>query len=80
MERLDDAPADAQIALLKSLIKAIDVHEDHVITRLYVGDPSDEISLPIEERQERTLPGTPGQGSPEPQHWRREGDSNPWMV
>ena len=80
MERMADSPPEAQIALLKSLLKAIDLHDDHVIMRFYLGDPSGEISCPIEAHQERTLPGSPEQGSPVRQQWRRGRDSNPGVT
>ena len=36
MESLDEAPAEAQHALLKALIKTVTIHDDHVEMRLYV--------------------------------------------
>ena len=77
MAHLDQAPAEAQINLLKTLIKAIDVFEDHVILRMYVTEPADEIACIMPENK-RTLPDTStGQGSPERQQWRGRRDLNP---
>ena len=70
MEYLDEAPSEAQINLLKALIKAIDFHEDHVIMRMYVGKPLEEIACEIDPEKKRTPPDTTGQGSPERQQWR----------
>ena len=39
MENLDEAPAEAQHALLKALIKTVTIHDDHVEMRLYVENP-----------------------------------------
>jgi site-specific DNA recombinase len=80
MAHLDHAPAEAQINLLKTLIKAIDVFEDHVILRMYVTDPADEIACMIPHENEKTLSHTATgteQGSPERQKWRKGRDSNP---
>lgn len=75
-EYLDEAPSEAQINLLKALIKALDVHEEHVIMRMYVGEPLEEIACEIDPEKKRTPPDTTGQGSPVRQQWRREEDSN----
>ena len=78
MDHLDKAPEDAQVALLKALIKAIDVHEDHVVMRLYVAEPTEEISCQIDAEKQRTLPHTDngtGQGSTERPYWRRGRDT-----
>lgn len=86
MEHLDKAPAEAQITLLQALIKAIDVHNDHVIMRMYIGEPLEEITCQIDPKKHETLPHTGvgvGQGSPERQQWRRGWDSNPgtfWVI
>ena len=80
MEHLDEAPPEAQNNLLRALIKAIDVHDDHVIMRMYVGEPFEEIACQIDPEKKKTLPGTDnstGQGSPERPQWRRGRDSNP---
>ncbi len=80
MAHLDKAPAEAQITLLKALIKAIDVHDDHIIMRMYVGEPFDEVSCQIDPKKQETLPHTDNgveQGSPERQQWRRGRDLNP---
>ena len=86
MAHLDEAPAEAQITLLKALIKAIEVHDDHVIMRMYIGEPFDEIACQIDPKKQQTLPHTEngaGQGSTERQQWRRGRDSNPrtlWVT
>ena len=77
---LTKPPAEAQISLLKAMIKAIDVFEDHVILRMYVTDPSDELTCTIPPEKGKTLYHTATgteQGSPECQQWRRGWDSNP---
>ena len=79
MEHLDKAPAEAQITLLKALIKAIDIHDDHVIMRMYIGEPFEELTCKIDPK-EQTLPvavTSTEQGSPERQQWRRGRNSNP---
>ena len=80
MQHLDEAPPEAQITLLKALIKAVEVHDDHVIMRMYVSKPSEEIACHIDPLKQETPPGTDnstGQGSPERQQWRKGRDSNP---
>lgn len=79
MAHLDEAPAEAQRNLLKALIKAIDVYEDHVIMRMYITEPTSEIPCQIDPLKHETLPDTLdiGQGSPVRQQWRRGRDSNP---
>ena len=80
MAHLDEAPPEAQITLLQALIKCIEVHEDHVIMRMYIGEPFDEIACQIYPKKQETLPSTDistGQGSPDRPHWRRDRDSNP---
>ncbi|MCP4482133.1 MAG: hypothetical protein GY817_04960 [bacterium] len=49
MKHLDKAPTEAQINLLKALIKAIEIYEDHIIMRMYVSEPSEELSCEIGE-------------------------------
>ena len=80
MAHLDKAPAEAQITLLKALIKAIDVHDDHVIMRMHIGEPFEELTCQIDPKKQETLPvavTSTEQGSPERQQWRRGRDSNP---
>ena len=74
MAHLDKAPAEAQITLLKALIKAIDIHDDHVIMRMYIGEPFEELICKIDPKKQETLPRavtSTEQGSPERQQWRR---------
>ncbi len=81
MQHLDEAPPEAQITLLRAIIEAIDVHDDHIFMRMYVTEPSDEICREIDPPKKETLPDTDAlsieQGSPVHQQWRRGRDSNP---
>ncbi len=78
MKYIDESPADAQIGLLKALIRVIDIHDDHVMMRLYVGELSQEMACLIGPEKQGTPPGiSTGQGSPVRQLWRRDRDSNP---
>ncbi|MFA6635707.1 MAG: recombinase family protein [Candidatus Omnitrophota bacterium] len=81
MQYLDEAPCDAQIALLKALVRVIDIYDDHVMMRLYVGQPLDELPCRIDPEKQGTLPDTSdistGQSSPGRPLWRRGRDSNP---
>ncbi len=80
MQYLDEAPPEAQKALLRALIKAIEVYDDHIIMRIYVSEPAEEMACHIDPLKQETPPGTDNsteQGSPERQQWRRGWDSNP---
>ena len=77
MQHLDKAPAEAQINLLKALNKSIDIYKDHIIMRMYVSEPAEEISCDIGEAIKDCETETTLQGSPERQQWRRGRDSNP---
>ena len=48
MEYLNEAPPEAQQSLLKTLIKTITIHEDHVEMRLYVGRPLEDMALHLQ--------------------------------
>ena len=49
MKYLDQAPPDAQQALLKALIKSITILDDQVELRMYVGQPFEEIACNLPE-------------------------------
>ena len=80
MENLTEAAPEAQIELLKTLIKNIDVHENHVEMKMLIGVPPEAIvcQLPPKDPEKQKIPpGTSEQGLPERQQWRRGGDLNP---
>ncbi|MBN1663110.1 MAG: hypothetical protein JW943_05870 [Deltaproteobacteria bacterium] len=58
MAHLDQTPAEAQINLLKTLIKAIGVFEDHVILRMYVTEPAVEIACVMPPKTNEPKPDT----------------------
>ena len=73
MKYLDKAPPDAQIALLKALIKIIKVYDDHVKMEMFINEPDGEIvqNLPLKEPQKQRTPLlTKEQGSTDRQQWR----------
>ncbi len=76
MKYLDKAPPDAQIALLKALIKMIKVYDDYVKIEMYITRPEGEVELNLPQKQ-RTPLLIGEQGSTKRQQWRRGRDSNP---
>ena len=44
LKYLDQAPPDAQRALMQALIKSVTIFDDHVELRMYVGQPFEEIA------------------------------------
>ena len=80
MRYLDQATPDAQIALLKALIKVLKVYDDHVKMEMFINEPNGEIvrNLPLKDPQKQRTPLLlEEQGSTERQQWRGRGDSNP---
>ena len=73
MRYLDQAPPDAQIALLKALIKILKVYDDHVKMEMFINEPDGELvqNLPLKEPQKQRTPLLlEEQGSTERQQWR----------
>lgn len=80
MQYLKDAPPDAQIALLKALIKEIRLYGDHVKIEMYVGEPDEGIvrDIVLKDSQKQQTPLLiEEQGSTGGKLWRRGRDSNP---
>ena len=80
MRYLDQAPPEAQISLLKALIKILKVYDDHVKMEMFINEPDGELvqNLPLKEPQKQRTPLLlEEQGSTERQLWRRDWDSNP---
>ena len=77
MEHLDEAPAEAQHALLKALIKTVTIHDDHVEMRLYVENSlKNPIKTKCPTEVNREAPDAQV-CLPERPSWRRVWDSNP---
>ena len=69
MRYLDQAPPDAQIALLKALIKILKVYDDNVNMEMFITKPDGESELNVPKKQ-RTPLLLEEQGSTERQQWR----------
>ncbi|MFH1798152.1 MAG: hypothetical protein ABH844_02240 [Candidatus Omnitrophota bacterium] len=77
MRSIDQAPPNAQIALLKVLIKILKVYDEHVKMEMFIDEPDGEIlqNLPLKEpKKQRTPLLLEEQGSIERQQWRVFGD------
>lgn len=59
LKYLDQAPPDAQRALMHALIKSVTIFEDRVELRMYVGQPFDEIAASLPAIHEKTPENTP---------------------
>ena len=83
MQYLEQAPPDAQIALLKVLIKEIRLYDDHVKLEMYIGEPDGGIVRDLilkDPQKQQTPPPFEGQSSTGCQLWRRGRDSNPGYL
>ena len=90
MQYLDQAPAEAQKALLSALIKEIIAYEDHIEIKMYISDPThDSLSANLPAIQANNTPingkrptnesealTVKAQGSPERPIWLPPEDSN----
>ena len=81
MEHLDEAPAEAQHALLKALIKTVTIHDDHVEMRLYLenslkNQPKTPTKAKCPTEKNREAPDASA-CLPERPSWRGQRDSNP---
>lgn len=78
MEHLREAPAQAQISLLKALIRFVDAYDDRVELRMLINAPLEDVVLKIEaEKQKTPADLLTGEGLTERPKWRPQGDLNP---
>ena len=71
MEHLREAPAQAQISLLKALIRFVDAYDDRVELRMLINAPLEDVVLKIEaEKQKTPADSVTGEGLTERPKWR----------
>ena len=63
MKYLDQAPPEAQKALLQALIKSITIYNDQVELKMYVGQPFEEIICSLPEVIHKNIDNAPKNGT-----------------